>query len=231
MANPAIILVSEPHADTLLEVFYRRYGHDYSLRSARSCSEAEKIAQEIKDAGESVALFVSDSRLPDVQQMFEAVHRFRIVVHTARRVIAAHWDYFLVDAEEATRLARPELGVDAASRQELAMAPLLDNAPHVHNHEAIHRGEARQRALDRRPVAGRARACPGPRRPPDEPDGRHRLGDHFLIRRSLRTGFHADPDRPARTSVDARGRAVALLDRPTLLATLRAASARRTGPP
>lgn len=33
-------------------------------------------------------------------------------------------------------------------------------------------------------------------------------GDHFLIRRSLRTGFHADPERPARTAVDARGRTV-----------------------
>jgi thioredoxin reductase (NADPH) len=100
VAEPAIILVSEHNADTLLEVFYRRYGHDYTLRSARSCGEAEKIAQEIKDSGESVALFVSDSRLPDVQQMFEAVHRFRLVVPTARRVIAAHWDYFLHDAEE-----------------------------------------------------------------------------------------------------------------------------------
>ena len=100
MADPVIILVSEHHADTLLEVFYRRYGHDYSLRSARSCTEAEKLAQELKDAGESVALFVSDSRLPDVEQMLEAVHRFRIVVPTARRVIAAHWDYFLMDAEE-----------------------------------------------------------------------------------------------------------------------------------
>ena len=100
MAEPAIILVSEHYADTLLEVFYRRYGHDYTVRSARSCTEAEKIAQEIKDAGEAVALFVSDSRLPDVQQMFEAVHRFRLVVPTARRVIAAHWNHFLNDAEE-----------------------------------------------------------------------------------------------------------------------------------
>jgi thioredoxin reductase (NADPH) len=99
-APPAIILVSEHQADTLLEVFYRRYGHDYTLRSARSCTEAEKIAQEIKDSGEGVALFVSDSRLPDVQNMFEAVHRFRLVVPTARRVIAAHWDVFLHDAEE-----------------------------------------------------------------------------------------------------------------------------------
>jgi thioredoxin reductase (NADPH) len=100
VAAPTIILVSERQADTLLEVFYRRYGHDYSLRSARSCTEAEKIAQELKDAGEAVALFVSDSRLPDVQHMFEAVHRFRLVVPTARRVIAAHWDHFLHDAED-----------------------------------------------------------------------------------------------------------------------------------
>jgi thioredoxin reductase (NADPH) len=100
VADPAIILVSEHYADTLLEVFYRRYGHDYTLRSARSCGEAEKIAQELKDGGEAVALFVSDSRLPDVQQMFEAVHRFRLVVPTARRVIAAHWDHFLADADE-----------------------------------------------------------------------------------------------------------------------------------
>jgi hypothetical protein len=33
-------------------------------------------------------------------------------------------------------------------------------------------------------------------------------GDHFLVRRSLRTGFHADPGRQARTTVDARGRTV-----------------------
>ena len=31
-------------------------------------------------------------------------------------------------------------------------------------------------------------------------------GDHFLIRRSMKMGFHADPDRPARTSIDAQGR-------------------------
>jgi Transposase DDE domain len=31
-------------------------------------------------------------------------------------------------------------------------------------------------------------------------------GDHFLVRRSLKMGFHADPNRPARKSVDAQGR-------------------------
>jgi hypothetical protein len=33
-------------------------------------------------------------------------------------------------------------------------------------------------------------------------------GDHFLLRRSLKLGFHADPDRAARSVVDARGRTV-----------------------
>ena len=100
MPDPAIILVSEHHVDTLLEVFYRRYGYDYDLRSARTCTDAEKVAQEIIDGGNQVALFVSDSQVPDVQHMFEAVHRFRVAVPTARRVIAAHWDHFLQDADD-----------------------------------------------------------------------------------------------------------------------------------
>jgi hypothetical protein len=33
-------------------------------------------------------------------------------------------------------------------------------------------------------------------------------GDHFLVRRSLKMGFHADPDRPVRTSLDSRGRRI-----------------------
>ena len=33
-------------------------------------------------------------------------------------------------------------------------------------------------------------------------------GDHFLLRRSLKLGFHADPDRPARSFVNAQGRTV-----------------------
>jgi Transposase DDE domain len=33
-------------------------------------------------------------------------------------------------------------------------------------------------------------------------------GDHFLLRRSLKLGFHADPGRPARPSLDSQGRTV-----------------------
>ena len=41
MADPAIILVSEHHADVLLEEFQSRYARDYTLRAAQSCAEAE----------------------------------------------------------------------------------------------------------------------------------------------------------------------------------------------
>ena len=40
MADPAIILVSEHHADTLLEEFQSRYARDNDLRTAGSCTEA-----------------------------------------------------------------------------------------------------------------------------------------------------------------------------------------------
>ena len=80
MADPAIILVSERHADVLLEEFQSRYARDYTLHAAQSCAEAEAIAREIIDGGGQVALFVTDSRLPDVDYIFEAFHRWRLVI-------------------------------------------------------------------------------------------------------------------------------------------------------
>jgi len=97
VADPAIILVSSQHVDTLLEEFQSRYQRDYDLRTAGSCAEAESIGREICDRGDQVALFVTDSRLPDVDSVFEAMHRWRLVVPTARRVVAAHSDYFAAD--------------------------------------------------------------------------------------------------------------------------------------
>ena len=97
MVDPAIILVSEHHAEMLLEEFQSRYQRDYDLRTATTTAQAEEVAREIGDVGGQVAMFVTDSRLPDVDHIFEAIHRWRVVVPTARRVIAAHWDYFLAD--------------------------------------------------------------------------------------------------------------------------------------
>ncbi len=82
----------------LLEEFQSRYAA--RLRPAHGDHhgvEAEEVAREIGDVGGQVAMFVTDSRLPDVDHIFEAIHRWRVVVPTARRVIAAHWDYFLAD--------------------------------------------------------------------------------------------------------------------------------------
>jgi hypothetical protein len=42
----------------------------------------------------------------------------------------------------------------------------------------------------------------------DQPQLLTEEGDHFLVRRSLRTGFHADPERQPRTTVDALDRTV-----------------------
>lgn len=95
--DPAIVLVSADHGDVLLEEFRSRYARDYDLRLVASAAEAEAVAQEICDAGGSVALFVTDSRLPDVEQIFSALHRWRQVTPTARKVVAAHWDHFLLD--------------------------------------------------------------------------------------------------------------------------------------
>ena len=95
--DPAIILVSSDHGDVLLEEFQSRYARDYDLRVTRSAADAEAVAQELCDRGGLVALFVSDSRLPDVDHIFEALHRWRQVVPNARKVIAAHWDHFVAD--------------------------------------------------------------------------------------------------------------------------------------
>jgi thioredoxin reductase (NADPH) len=95
--DPAIILVSREHGDVLLEEFRSRYERDYDLRLTGSAAEAESLAREIGERGGMIALFVSDSRLPDVH-VFEAIHRWRQVIPTARKVITAHWDHFIQDA-------------------------------------------------------------------------------------------------------------------------------------
>ena len=97
MPNPTILLVSEHHADLLLDEF-GRYERDYDLRTARSCAEALTATEEVVAAEGTVALFVTDSRPPDAH-VLEAISTWRAVVPTARRLIAANWEHFLTDAE------------------------------------------------------------------------------------------------------------------------------------
>jgi thioredoxin reductase (NADPH) len=95
-SRPALILVSAERADFLADEF-GRYARDYDIRTAGTVAEAERLAGEIRAGGGQVALFVSESRLPDAP-VLEAFARWRSVVPTARRLVAAHWDHFLDDA-------------------------------------------------------------------------------------------------------------------------------------
>ena len=93
--NPAIVLVSEHHAETLKDEF-GRYARDYDLYTATSAGEAAACTHRVLDAGGQVAMVVSESVLPDAE-VLHAFHKLRELVPTARRVIAAHWDRFLTD--------------------------------------------------------------------------------------------------------------------------------------
>jgi thioredoxin reductase (NADPH) len=94
--NPAIILVAPEHGAALRDEF-GRYVRDYDIRTTTSVAEAEQVAGSIVAAGGQVAMFVTESRLPD-GQVFEAFARWRTVVATARRLVTVHWSHFLEDS-------------------------------------------------------------------------------------------------------------------------------------
>lgn len=96
MSAPAIVLISAEHADEMLAGF-ARYTSEYDVRVARSCREALETTHAIVAEGGTVAVFASESVLPDAE-VLHCFHKLREKVPTARRVIAAHWDRFLVDA-------------------------------------------------------------------------------------------------------------------------------------
>lgn len=92
---PAIVLVSETHADRLLDEF-GRYVRDYELHAASSCAEALAVSQDLRAGGGTVALYVAESILPDAE-VLDAFAKWREVVPTARRVITAPYERFLED--------------------------------------------------------------------------------------------------------------------------------------
>ncbi|MEO7447401.1 MAG: response regulator, partial [Humibacillus sp.] len=95
--RPSIIIVSEERCDLLLDEF-GRYARDYELPTATSAHEAKLEARRVIAAGGQVAMFVTESRLPDAE-VLEAFHWWRSTVPTARRVIAAHLSTFREDAD------------------------------------------------------------------------------------------------------------------------------------
>lgn len=61
--RPAVALVSE-HRDDFLRDEFDRYARDYLLRTARTCSEALAVVEQLLAQGRPLALVVTESRLP-----------------------------------------------------------------------------------------------------------------------------------------------------------------------
>ena len=97
MSTPAIVLIGPEHPDELLGAF-ARYQHEYDVRLVRSCREALEATRDILDGGATVALYATESVVPDAESVLHAFHKLREKVPTARRVIAAHWERFIADA-------------------------------------------------------------------------------------------------------------------------------------
>ena len=93
---PAIVLVSDAHPDELLAGF-ARYQREYDVRVADSLGGALETTRDLLAGGGTVAMFVTESVLPDAEVLY-GFHKLREKVPTARRVIAAHWERFLTDA-------------------------------------------------------------------------------------------------------------------------------------
>ncbi len=94
--NPAIVIVAPEHAAVLTDEF-GRYVRDYDLHTTTTVAGAEDVARQVVSDGGQVAMFVAESQLPD-GHVLEAFARWRAVVPTARRLVAAHWSHFLADA-------------------------------------------------------------------------------------------------------------------------------------
>ncbi|TNM46089.1 FAD-binding protein [Nocardioides albidus] len=100
---PVILLVSGDHLDVLAEQFHR-YEREYDVRPAGTAAEANAVLKEARRSGLQVALVVTDSQLPD-EQMLVAMHDWRSLVPTARRLVVIPIDRF---GEESASL-RPYL--------------------------------------------------------------------------------------------------------------------------
>ena len=103
MADPIILLVSDDHLDVLTEHF-ERYAREYDVRAVRSAAEATAVIASAVAAGQPVAMVVSDSELPD-QGLLAALHEWRTLVPTSRRVVAIPISRFVAD----TTALRPAL--------------------------------------------------------------------------------------------------------------------------
>jgi thioredoxin reductase (NADPH) len=91
-----ILLVAPAHEDVLRDEF-GRYVRDYEIRCTATAAETAEVLREARAAGAQVALMVTESQLPD-SDLFPAFAEWRSIVPTARKIVAAHWDRFMLDA-------------------------------------------------------------------------------------------------------------------------------------
>ncbi|MDQ6523621.1 FAD-dependent oxidoreductase [Nocardioides sp. LHD-245] len=84
-APPVILLVSGDELDVLADQFHR-YEREYDVRAVRSAAEANAVLKGARRSGQPVAMIVTESRLPD-EQMLMAMHDWRSLVPTARRLV------------------------------------------------------------------------------------------------------------------------------------------------
>lgn len=98
MSLPLIILCAPQHAGVLEEQF-SRYQREYDVRTARSAEDVADVLFRARAENLPVALLVTESRLPD-SEVHPALHVWRGIVPTARRIVTAHWDHFMADAEQ-----------------------------------------------------------------------------------------------------------------------------------
>src|SRR5919112_5447425 len=76
---------------------FARYEREYDVRVTHSLREALETTRDLLAGGATVAMYATESVLPDAEVLY-GFHKLREKVPTARRVIAAHWERFLTDA-------------------------------------------------------------------------------------------------------------------------------------
>ena len=99
VSTPAIVLICAEHPDEMLDGLRALRQREYDVRLARSCREALETTHAILADGGTVAMFVSESVLPDAEVLHASTSSARRS-RPARRVIAAHWDRFLTDGPD-----------------------------------------------------------------------------------------------------------------------------------
>lgn len=90
--RPAIVLASEEYAEQFVAEFCR-YERDYDLRAAKSSAQVLTLTEELQAEGIPIALYATDSVLPD-DHVLAAFAKWRTAVPTARRVIIAPMERF-----------------------------------------------------------------------------------------------------------------------------------------